>query len=53
MKALITLALVASALTLSSCACKDGKCPFGMKKKPAACATCCAATPAPTKAAKH
>jgi hypothetical protein len=40
MKALLTLALVASALTLSSCACKDGSCPVGFKKK--ACPTSCA-----------
>jgi hypothetical protein len=40
MKALLTLALVASALTLSSCASKDGSCPFGFKKK--ACPTNCA-----------
>lgn len=44
MKALLTLALVASALTLSSCANKDGKCPFGFKKKADCCssgAACC------------
>lgn len=35
MKVLATLALVITGLTLSSCACKDGKC--GMKKKDASC----------------
>ncbi len=48
MKTLLTLALVATSLMLSNCACKDGGCPFGSKKK--ACPTdctkpCCAKKP--------
>ncbi|HEY1049976.1 MAG TPA: hypothetical protein VGE39_09490 [Prosthecobacter sp.] len=43
MKVLATLALVITGLTLSSCACKDGKCMFG-KKKAAACDSCTAGT---------
>ncbi len=52
MKALLTLALVASALTLSSCT----SCPFAPKKK--ACATscakpCCAKKAADCKSCSH
>ena len=51
------LALITTGLTLSSCACKDGSCPFGFKKKPDACCTtpaaaCCAPTTA-KKTVKH
>ncbi len=48
MKVLLTLALVATGLSLSSCACKDGKCMFSKKKSTAA--SCCA-TPAKGKPA--
>jgi len=57
MKVLTTLALIATGLTLSSCACKDGKCGHG--KKDASCCSagtvktkggsCCSATPAKAK----
>lgn len=37
MKALAILALVTTGLTLSSCACKDGKCMFSKKKTADSC----------------
>lgn len=53
MKALVTFALIATGLTLSSCTCKDGKCSMNLKKKaPAACTSCCDASAKPA-AHKH
>lgn len=47
MKALAILALVTTGLTLSSCACKGGKCIFSKKK--AATTDCCSAGTMKTK----
>ncbi len=47
MKVLATLALVATGLMLSSCACKDGKCMFSKKKT--AASDCCSAGTTKTK----
>lgn len=43
MKVLATLALIAAGLTLSSCACKNGKCAIDKKKG----AECCSKTAKP------
>ncbi len=55
MKALLTLALVATSLTLSNCT-SDGRCVFASKKKTCAvgCAKpCCASKTAASKSCCH